>query len=341
MGIAYAIRELGTLGGAWSAAYAVNDRGVAVGKAQTQDGKWHAVLWDGGDMTDLGVLEGVTDTEAWDINERGDVVGTGFAAGSRAGGAFLWQDGKMHELVGPGGPGSPAGATGINDNGQIVGGAWSALGPRAAQYHAVLWTDIKRSSWLPPLAGGEEGHGWDINDDGLVVGLAQDANGIDRAVSWTDHQPVDLGALGGADAGASCVNAHGQVAGAARTPDAAVHACIWENGIVADLGTLPGSRHSRALDINDHGHVVGIAMAASPGQGQRRAVLWCGGAIFDLNGLVADTPDWELTTAHSLNSHGAIVGEGMMRGSKRGFLLTPSQERGGDAYEDGSTSEPG
>jgi probable HAF family extracellular repeat protein len=281
------------------------------------------VIWEGDDIADLGVLDGTTGSEAWDINERGQVVGACSAAGDRADRAFVWRDGEMDGLIGFGGPGSAAAATSINDVGQIAGGSFTAADPATAEQHAALWLDGKALVHLATLPDGRESHAWDINEAGLVVGVAQNSDGTDRAVLWSDGQPMDLGTLGGADAGASAVNKGGQIAGAARTRDGALQAFVWSDGAMTGLGTLPGSRHSRALDINDRGHVVGVAIAPSFEQNRHRAVLWRDRAVIDLNTVLSNAPEWELTTARGINGDGIIVGEGVVRGSKRAFVLTP------------------
>ena len=67
--------DLGTLGGDYSAAYGLNDRGQVVGKADTAYfGSTHAFLWQNGRMTDLGTLGG-PNSLALRVNNRGMVVG--------------------------------------------------------------------------------------------------------------------------------------------------------------------------------------------------------------------------------------------------------------------------
>jgi len=48
-----AMRDLGTLGGGYSAAFGVNDRGDIVGEAETADGDVHAFLYRDAIMHDL------------------------------------------------------------------------------------------------------------------------------------------------------------------------------------------------------------------------------------------------------------------------------------------------
>lgn len=69
------IKDLGTLGGLWSTAYDINDRGQIVGESPPRDtSNTHATLWQNGTITDLGTLDG-TRSEAYAINEHGQIAG--------------------------------------------------------------------------------------------------------------------------------------------------------------------------------------------------------------------------------------------------------------------------
>jgi len=68
------MKDLGTLGGTGSVAYAVNDAGQVVGYSQTATGDTHAFLYSGGIMMDLGTFGGRT-SYAFGINKLGQVTG--------------------------------------------------------------------------------------------------------------------------------------------------------------------------------------------------------------------------------------------------------------------------
>ena len=61
--------DLGTLGGTYSDALALNDQGRVVGRSSTPSGAYHAFSWTSGEgMIDLGTLGGVK-SEALAVNE--------------------------------------------------------------------------------------------------------------------------------------------------------------------------------------------------------------------------------------------------------------------------------
>jgi probable HAF family extracellular repeat protein len=93
-------------------------------------GQQHAVLWDHGTMTDLGTLPGGTHSEAYGINNEGQVVGLSNGAGFSGRHAVLWDQGAVTDLgTLPGGLQSRA--SGINARGEVVG---------RGDVAAILWT---------------------------------------------------------------------------------------------------------------------------------------------------------------------------------------------------------
>ena len=78
-----------------------------------------------------------------------------------------------------------------------------------------------------------------------------------------------------------------------------------------------------AYDINESGQIVGSASLGGEGW-NASALLWQDGVMMDLNTLVPPGSGWTLETARAINDCGQIVGEGLVDGERRMFLLTPS-----------------
>jgi len=123
--------NLGNLGGgAWNTPVAINNQGVIVGFANTS-GDENAPLSPAGfiwtkenGMQEIFPLADDTNDIAFDINERGQVVGQSFTSSSAR--AFLYQDGvatDLNSLILPGSSLYLTLAQGINDRGEIVGTA--------------------------------------------------------------------------------------------------------------------------------------------------------------------------------------------------------------------------
>ena len=94
------VTDLGTLGGANSAAMAINQSSAIVGTSETASGAQHAFLYQNGQMHDLGVLNtnvsqtfwGLAYSQANAINNAGEIVGESNSL------AFLYENGKMYNL---------------------------------------------------------------------------------------------------------------------------------------------------------------------------------------------------------------------------------------------------
>ncbi|MGD2153953.1 MAG: hypothetical protein PVG79_11855 [Gemmatimonadales bacterium] len=122
-----------------SHAMAINYRGQVVGFCHftRHPNLWHAVLWEDGEIIDLGGYPESEYTFASDINIHGQVVGYSRYRpdqGVENRHALLWEDLVMTELSTLGGEFSEARS--INNRGQIVGSSQTGDG----HYRATLWT---------------------------------------------------------------------------------------------------------------------------------------------------------------------------------------------------------
>lgn len=93
---------------------------------------------------------------------------------------------------------------------------------------------------------------------------------------------------------------------------------LWRDGAILDLGSLGGTQ-TNPQHINDQGEIVGASRSATP----NRAFLWDKGVMVDLNTLIPANSGWVLLQANCINASGQIVGNGLLNGQARGFLLTP------------------
>ena len=139
-------------------------------------------VWDGTAITDLGTLGG-TNSDAWAINEAGQIVGSSLLADDATTHAVLWNGTNLTDLAALGGDGTTSVAEDINNIGQIAGWSEIAIGSS----HATLWDDaglIDLNTFLPAdlaAAGWVLTEAKGINDNGVIVGYAQ--NGLDPATA--------------------------------------------------------------------------------------------------------------------------------------------------------------
>jgi probable HAF family extracellular repeat protein len=179
------MRDLGTLGGPTSIAFAINNSGHIVGRSQNAAGQQHAFLLVHGVFTDLGTLGG-TQSEARGINDAGVIVGMArTASGARH--AVVYHGGVMTDLGTLGGSFSRAFA--INNRGEIVGHSLNAAG----ETRAALWRDGAVID-LGTL-GGSYAIALAINERGEIAGESETATGAVHGFVWRNGVMVDLGAL--------------------------------------------------------------------------------------------------------------------------------------------------
>jgi len=324
--VLYDVTDLGSLGGPELDSYAhgINITGQVVGSTNIGPPSYrsHAFLYSGGVMSDLGTLAGKSDSNAWDINDVGQVVGDSGAH------AFFYSGGSMTDLGTLGGTllgETQSYAYGINSTGQAVGWSYwhdpqSQPGDRDPS-RAFLYSGGVMMN-LGTL-GGSNSLAFDINDAGQVVGRADIVGGgSSDAFLYSGGVMTDLGTLGGLGSDAQGINNLGQVVGQATRSDGEEHAFLYSGGVMTDLGTL-GTSQSTAFDINTGGQVVGWSNVASGGTAIFHAFVYNGGSLMDLNSLIPSTSGWTLTKANAINDVGQIVGDGTIGGAPHGFLLTP------------------
>lgn len=319
----YKLFDLGTFGGPGSQfsdgnpplTKILNNLGVSVGAADisvpdpcvpyciTDGFLAHGFQEKNDVLIDLGALPGVNTSYPFAISERDLIVGISEngsidpLTGSPELDPVVWMQGKIHNLGTLGG--SQGVALGVNDRGQVVGGALNTIAdPFAAQFDSA-------SIFL--FAGTTEARGF----------------------LWQNGVMQDLGTLGGPDSVASYVNDRGEVAGQSLlnyvpNPTTGIptqdpflwlpcerdhwdNDCksnsengIGKNGRMVDLGTLGGT-FGLVAGLNNKGQVIGQSNLV--GDHAHHPFLWERDHMKDLGTLGGD-----FGYATWLNDSGEVVG---------------------------------
>ena len=176
------VKDLGDLGGGESWANSINNSGLVAGFADNTipdpysyyGTQFRAAIWQGGHIRDLGTLGG-TDSEAWAVNDSGDVIGIAFLDtpprppfNQPQTDAFLWSKGHMTDLGNLGGGFSTPSA--INQSGQVTVISFDASNQHILSY---LWSGGKK--YVLPGLGGTFVQATNLNDWSLVTGAGTDS----------------------------------------------------------------------------------------------------------------------------------------------------------------------
>ena len=300
----YAVKDLGTLGGAYSFGYGLNNLGVVSGGAatssQTNFVAQTAFLLDKDlHMVNLGTLGGDAcpgcTSSAGGPNVWGESALTSETANPAYGGedfcsfgthrqclAAVWKSGEMTALS-PLSGGYNGQAYWINNEGQSVGfaenGTTDATCATATpfqqlRFEAVIWGQDGKARELPPLAGDTVGYGFGINDLGQAIGVS--------GLCGNTHVPP-------------------------ITPGSnAPHAILWDkDGTPTDLGTLGGGGFNVPGGINNRGEVGGASLAKD---GTVHPFLWTRETGMQDLGAFSGAVVTGITCCGTLNDRGEAVG---------------------------------
>jgi probable HAF family extracellular repeat protein len=310
----------------------INDGGDIVGSANaggTDVGQ--AVLWTAGTVRLLGTLAAGDYSDAWGINNLGQIVGTSYTAGGSLLGVhgFLYTTATgLVDLT----PDSDEGAaTDINDAGQVTGYKTAVGG-----YHAFRWSSgtFLDLGVLPSFA---HSFGWAINVHGHVAGNSTSASGnSQRRFRFTDG--IGMEDLGGAGEhnDAWGINSAGDVVGCTGQSMQRAVRYTNERGL-EDLNALIDPSLGWVLlcahDINDAGQIA--ARAFNNFTGRTSAVR--------LEPLTTSPPlctfQCLLSTAITLRSRRATIEAAVTVQDENGKAVAQAMVVARWTYPDGSAEE--
>ena len=228
-----------------AAAWAINNRGDAVGQSGTPNGGLHAMLWThDGRVTDLGVPKGSSISTAYDVNDLDEVIGSGSKT------AFVWTASKGFQDLGT----LPGGTFSIGWRVNLAGEAVGFSDTIGGTDHAFVWTPKHGMQELRLLPAGKTCEALGNNNLSQIVGDCDSADPSLHAVLWTINGKsiLDLGVLPGFIAsGAYAVNDAGEVVGASFGNDYNTgDAFVWTAGTgMQDLNSLIPANSGWVLNV--------------------------------------------------------------------------------------------
>jgi probable HAF family extracellular repeat protein len=339
----YDFIDLGTLGGAMSQAYGVNDYGQIVGVSTLADGTQRAFSYlSGSGMTDLGTLGGASSI-AYDINNLGQITGvadTSYYSADpsiypRTSEAFLYSSGVMTGLGGLQFTTTPASGgsshtylfdsvgMAINNLGQVTGkGFYGTPGvyspPGIGGFHAVSWQNGTIQQLALPTGGAflTSAYGSAINDAGVILAISEN-----KPFLYDGSILSALGSILGSNTIAisiTDINESGMVVGIGYTASQLIPmAFVYHNGQVDILPSPSVQTIGSTYALNDIGQVVGDEVGGDD-------LLWNQGHFFKLNDITQDLKGFHIEHTKDINNQGQIVGWGTTSdGSTHAFMLSP------------------
>jgi probable HAF family extracellular repeat protein len=283
--------------------YSLSDNGRVAGELQpVGPGEPRGFVSYRGKISVLPPLPTHFGSSARAVNAKGQVVGYSVGENGQTRGV-IWTKQKTVVLL-PVAHADLSEATAINARGAVAGASDGAV---VWAGRTVLELGLFPNGWYSFSTG--------INKRGEVVGHGGVPGGHSHAFLWSRDELVDLGTLpDDLDSYAVDINDRGEVAGYGLSPDGQrFHPVVWRRNQIIDLPILPGASDGFVHAINAGGVIAG----ASGVNGEwRRAVIWNGDEILDLNTLLPADSGLELSEVFDINKRGEVLVQGWDAGRR-------------------------
>jgi len=308
---------------------AINSSGQVTGTFYTPTGE-HAFLYSGETLDDLGTLAATGNgnvpgaATGFALNSSGTVVGQivdpntlQFSQG------FIYANGVMSALTNPANSGTLCWATGINDDGLIVGSC-NSLPAYAVIYNNGAGKQIGPGGFLA------------VNNYGQIAGFKDIDAALYQNGTWTAlpnpaGQQVTFSV-------ATSINNAGEIVGFSNTGNGSALIWSYANGATQALPAMPGSCNTTqcggtpTLQINNMGQMVGTNITFPlPTNQAAYSPFWLeSGTATDLNSLIdpndPNAPFVTLLVANGINDDGWIVATGIDSRTQvtGGYILKPT-----------------
>lgn len=297
------VRDIGTLGGPGTVAWAVNDLGQVTGQSDVNADRSisHAFRWSQATgIVDLS-RSGQGFSVGFDINNKGQVAGDAvFNPANRVIHGFFWTPQAGMQDIGALGPNRRSEVSALNDAGTVSGSAETASST-GFDFIAIRWT---RAEGIRGIGAPVGSSGFDINAAGHIVGQSPFPEDNARAYLWTQHRGLlDLGSGSNPHSTATALNDHDVVIGRTFSNEfGPFTSFVWTRamGLLEFKSQTEGFINS-ANAVNNRGQVVGSI--------DGYAFMWTRAeGLVDLNTRIPGAPaGLKLIYAYAISDNGSIV----------------------------------
>jgi probable HAF family extracellular repeat protein len=319
-----------TFGGTW--AYGINTGGQVVGlygpdlSAESWDwgsggfsyasGAYSVIEYPGTvDFQPCGsfAAEGARATAAFDINDKGQIVGAySDCSNNDVANGFLYS-GDVFSPINYPGAAEGTYVSRISNSGEIVGSYTDSNGVS----HGFLYAGGAFSSIDYP--GATSTAASCINDSGQIVGSYTDSSGATHGFLYAGASFSSVDYHGATSTAPSRINNSGQIVGSYTDSSGTSHGFLYAGGTFSSID-YPGAASTTASRINNSGQIVGSYTDSS---GATHGFLYAGGTFssIDYPGATGG-----FTSPSGINDSGQIIGTYAPLANDldtNGFLATP------------------